>query len=180
MSTAAASGAKYVYGGLPGWARGTLIVGGAILVVYVGFTIKNAIENAANAKAENAAAETAAAGLAALKAQGIVPSYDVSQYETWSQSIAQAVGGCFADTATINAVFTQMQNQADVLELIAQFGLRNASPCAASTPLSYIEYMFNNKAFGGSLPYLLTWGLSASDLKGVNAILTGKGIPYQF
>lgn len=180
MSAAAVSGAKYVYGGLPGWARGTIIVGGAVLVVYIGFTIKNALENAANAKAENAAAETAAAGLTALKAQGIVPSYDLAQYETWSQSIMQAIGGCFADTSTINAIFNQMQNQADVLELIAQFGLRNVSPCAASTPISYIYFMFNNKAFGGSLPYLLTWGLSSSDLKGVNAILTGKGIPYQF
>ncbi len=171
---------KDIWSGLPPWARGTIVVGGFVIIIYIGFTIKNSLENAKNAKLENAAAVTANADLQNLKAQGINPSYSISQYEAWSQSIAQAVGGCSTDTDTINAIFQQMVNTADVLQLVAQFGIRNAQPCGFSTPISYMIYMFNDKAFGGSLPYLLTWGLSSSALKTVNGILSGKGITYQF
>jgi hypothetical protein len=173
-------GTKDIWMGLPPWARGTIIVGGSVLVVYIGFTIKNWIQDAKNAKLENAAAVTANEDLQNLKAQGINPSFPISQYEAWSQSIVQAVGGCIADTDTINAIFQQMTNLADVLQLVAQFGIRNAQPCAFSTPISAVIYMFNDKAFGGSLPYLLTWGLSSSALKTVNGILSAKGISYQF
>lgn len=172
--------AKYIYAGLPPWARGAIIVGGIVVITYIGFTIYNEIANAAAAKAANAAAVDATNDLKTLAAQGIIPSYPSSQYESWSQSIAQAVGGCITDTGTIDAIFAQMKNTADVLQLVSTFAIRNVQPCGFSTPISYVEYMFNSQAFGGSLPYLLNWGMSQSDLKALNAQLSAAGLNYQF
>ena len=180
MANEAVNNTKFFYSGLPPWARGVILVGAFGLIVYVGFAIKNSIENAKQAKLLNAAAVTAANDLAALKAQGVAPSFISSQYEVWSQTIVDAIGGCISDYDTIFNIFRQMVNKADVLQLIVTFGIRNAQPCGFSTPISYLEYMVDKSQFGGSLPYLLTWGLSSSHLTDLNSILAGLGINYTF
>lgn len=171
---------KFFYAGLPPWARGVLLVGIFAVVVYVGVTIKNQITDAANAKAQNQVAVDAANDLKGLAQQGIVPSYQSSQYESWAQAIVQAIGGCLADLSSVQLIFQQMKNQADILQLITTFGIRPCQPCGFSTPISYVQYMFNNNAFGGSLPYLLQWAFSSSDLAKLNSTLTAQGITYQF
>lgn len=180
MSKPAAENVKFFYSGLPPWARGVVIVGAFLVVVYVGYTIKNELTDAANARAQNAAAAAAAGDLAGLKQQGIVPSFDSSQYESWSQAIVQAIGGCIGDSSAVLAIFQQLSNQADVLQLIVTFGIRPVDPCSLSQFGTWVKSFWNSNAFSGSLPYMIQWGLSNSDKTMLNQALTAKGITYQF
>jgi|SRR5271156_5770955 len=174
------SGAQVVYEGMPPWARGVIIVGSFVVVVYIGFVIYNSVTNANNEQTLNQAGTTAATDLKTLEAQGINPTYDQSQYETWCETIVEAIGGCTTDSSSILAIFQQMKNLADVLQLVGQFGIRSAQPCAFTAPVSYVKYLLNSNSYQGSLPYMLQWALSALDKNTLNTYLSAQSINYQF
>lgn len=126
------------------------------------------------------AANAAAAELAQLQAQGIRPSYTTGQFQTWVNALTTAMNGCGTDEQVIYDVFDWMENEADVRMLITTFGLRYIEPCGWHSPVEYLVYSVNDKAYGGDLSTWLRYELSSSEIAKVNSILKGRGITFQF
>lgn len=131
-------------------------------------------------KKANQAADIAASDLQQLAAQGVYPSYNGSQYETFSIALQEAMNGCGTDEDSIYQVFRQMQNKADVLALIKQFGVRYYQPCWITQADAYAIWMFNDQAYGGNLNTWLSYDLNSSEIGQINSILQQKGIDYSF
>jgi hypothetical protein len=93
---------------------------------------------------------------------GQTPSYQNTQYQIFADSISAAMaywGPANTDEEAIRNVFKKMNNNADVLKLIAAFGIRD----------------------DWGLSKWLTYELSDEDKeKYVNQVLRSKGITYQF
>lgn len=93
---------------------------------------------------------------------GQTPSYQNTQYQIFADSLSAAMaywGPANTDEKAIKNVFSQMNNNADVLKLIAAFGVRD----------------------DWGLSKWLTYELNDEDKeKNVNSVLRSKGITYQF
>lgn len=145
-----------------------------------GYAIYRYFKNKADESQANQSAELATTELQNLAAKGIRPTYSQSQYENFSQQLVEAMNGCGTDEDTIYQVFGSLRNDADVLMLIKQFGVRYYQPCAVSSPLSYAIWQFNDKAYGGGLITWLGYDLDSDNIADINAILQGHGIKYTF
>lgn len=92
-----------------------------------------------------------------IRTTGETPSYADSAYRTYSQRLYNAMKGMGTDLDSVNAVFNDMRNTADVLKLISAFGTRDGETLG--------EWM-SGEAF--------------LSIKKINQILVSKGINYQF
>jgi hypothetical protein len=168
------------YKGLPGWAKGTLAVGGLIVVGFAAYTIyKNAVKKR-DLKQAQKLSQDASKEVADLGKQGIVPSYGQSQYESYALKLVLAMDGCGTDEQSIYNVFEAMKNKADVLKLISVFGVRFYQPCAATSPISYAKWLYDNESFGGGISSWLEYDLTNSEILKINGILSKKGIDFKF
>lgn len=149
-------------------------------VALLGYTLYRKFKNEADIKEANQAANLAAGELAQLAQQGVRPTLSLSQFENFSQTIVTAIDGCGTDEDAIYNVFEQLNNDADIRQLIMTFGVRYTQPCAATAPISYSIWLVNDKAFGGPLGAFLRYDLSDTEIGHVNSILRGRGINYQF
>jgi len=168
------------YKGLPSWAKGTLAVGGLIIVGFASYTIyKNAIKKRDLQQARKLS-EDASKEVAELGKKGIMPSYGQSQYESYVLKLVLAMDGCGTDEQSVYNVFEAMKNKADVLKLISTFGVRFYQPCAATSPISYAKWLYDNQSFGGALSTWLSYDLTNSEIGNVNNILSKKSIDFKF
>jgi hypothetical protein len=149
-------------------------------VALLGYSLYRRFRTSQDIKEANQAAALATSELQQLAQQGVTPSYSLSQFENFSQTIVTAIDGCGTDEDAIYSVFGQMNNEADIRQLVATFGVRYTQPCAASSPISYTIWLANDKAFGGPLGVFLRFDLSDSEISHVNSILRTRGINYQF
>lgn len=162
------------YKGLPPWAKGVAVVGGAIVVTIVGFKIYNGIKSAKannNAMLEAAKAET---DLSYYMSHGIFPKYPNSQYESWSNQLVSAFTGCGVDTSKVIAVFQNMVNDADVLKLVSQYGVRPFNKCA-----SWV-YVFGSGQNNMTLSAAIAYKMSQYDIDQLNSVLAQRQINYRF
>lgn len=170
---------KY-YKDQPGWAKGVtnvVVVGGVAFALYRWYQSDKKRKDLA---AANAAAQLAATELEKLIAQGTYPSYYDSQYENLSQQLVEAMNGCGTDEQKVYNVFRQLQNDADMLKLLVQFGVRFYTPCASSQPISYALWLWDSQRFGGPISTWLGYDLTSGEISKINAILRDRGINYQF
>jgi hypothetical protein len=91
-----------------------------------------------------------------------------------------ALDGCGTDEQSVYNVFEAMKNKADVLKLISKFNVRFYQPCAATSPISYTKWLYDNESFGGSLATWLQYDLTNSEILKINTILSKKGIDFKF
>jgi len=94
-------------------------------------------------------------------------SYSQAEYNQFANQIEQATAGAGTDTSTINQIFGQMKNNADVLQLIKTYGQR---------PNSFFGVPMGNL----TLSQLMVSELSHGERKQLNAILAQKGITITF
>lgn len=93
-------------------------------------------------------------------------SYQLSQYELFADQIQEATDTTGTDESAIYAVFQQMNNNSDVLQLTKAYGSR-------------FNYSFTN--FGTyTLPQILTAECSTSEIAQINSILADKNITITF
>ncbi len=125
-----------------------------IIIVYFVFRnkIKGLFSNLQNKVENNQALNEE------IKATGESTTYTESAYKTYAQRLYNAMKGIGTDEATIYAVFNEMRNTADVLKLVAVYGIRDNE----------------------TLSQWLHGDLSSREIKKLNQILTSKGINYQF
>jgi hypothetical protein len=168
------------YKDLPTWAKGAVIVGGVAITGYLLIKIYNSIKANADKRDSLEFSKNAQSELNSLKMRGIKPSYSATQYQGFASKLVIALDGCGSDEEAVFGVFENMNNKADVLNLISAFGVRYYQPCAATSPIAYGRWVIDSKTYGGNLSSWLSYDLTQSELKKINAILTTKGIDYKF
>jgi hypothetical protein len=146
----------------------------------LGYSIYRSIRRKQDEADALKAAQAAAIELGVLQNKGITPSYTDSQFETWANALVQAMNGCGTDEQAIFDVIDWMANEADIRKLITVFGLRYIEPCGWHSPVEYLVYSVNDKAYGGDLTTWLYYELSSSEIAKVNEILGSKGISFRF
>lgn len=158
---------------LPPWAKGTIIVGGGVVIFLIGDSIWNAVKQAKQNSANLVTASDAVNTLNQLSAQGENPTYPDTQFQSWANSLVAAMSGCATDTDAIETIFSSLNNDADVYKLIAIYGSQTISGCTLIfIPLS------TSKTF--SLPAAITQYVPASERTTLNGILAAKGIRFTF
>jgi hypothetical protein len=168
------------YNQLPSWSKGIIAVVSIGAIAFVGYTVYSTIKKAKDIKNANVGGKEAEKELKELAKKGIIPSYSPSQFITWVQKLVEAISDCGTDEKTVYSVFENMKNKADILSLVASFGVQFYRPCASTQPISYAKYLFDNKSFGGSLSTFLQYDLSVSEIAKINKILESKKIDYKF
>lgn len=154
-----------------------IVVGG---VAFAAWQIWKAAKKRKEIEAAMAAAQLATNELKELAKRGIYPSYYTSQYELWANQLQEAMAGCGTDEDLILEVMGNMRNDADVLKLIAVFGVRYYRPCAGSQPISYALYLMDSQSFGGGIGEWFGYDLSAGDIADINEVLKDNGVGYRF
>jgi hypothetical protein len=168
------------YNELPSWSKGIIGVLTIAATAFVGYTVYSNIKKAKDIKKANVGGKEAEKELKELAKKGINPSYSPTQYTSWVQRLVEAISDCGTDENSVYAVFQNMKNKADILSLVASFGVQFYRPCGATQPISYAKYLFDSKSFGGSLSTFIQYDLSVSEIAKINKILEGKKIDYKF
>lgn len=171
---------KNFYNELPPWGKGVVATGGVLLVLYIVYNTYRKVKSASDVRDAGQVADAAKKELLALQSKGIRPSYSATQYESFALKLAEAMNGCGTTESSLTQVFSAMKNKADVLALISAFGVRFYQPCAATQPISYARYIFDDKLFGGNLQTWLEYDLSSGEIKKINKLLSEKSIDFQF
>ena len=171
---------KNYFENLPSWSRGVISIIGVGAVAFIGYQIYISFKNKQDLAKNLEAQKLAEKELADLRKKGIVPTKSASQFEVLSAKINEAVNGCGTDEEAIFTAFNSLNNRADLLSLISSFGIRYYRPCAATDPVSYTRWMFNNKSFGGDLSSMLSYDLDSSEIAKINNILKAKKIDFTF
>jgi hypothetical protein len=172
--------AQKIYSQSPPFAKNVMTAGAVILAVGGTYLIYRSIKKQNDIAKANKAGQAAADELENLRRSGIYPTLSDTTLENFAAQLVAAMNGCGTDEDGIFSVFSSLRNTADLLRLIQLFGVRFYEPCAASSPISYLHWQFDDEAFGGDLPTWLAFDLSASDIEAINDILAGNGITIQF
>ena len=168
------------YQDLPSWAKGVVVVG--VLgdsYILISQTISR-IRKGKDMKASLVESDIAKQELLDLQRKGIHPTLQKSQIETIINSLVDAMNDCGTNTTRVYDAFKKLNNEADLKLLIQNWQVRFYHPCAASQPISYMKYLYDDKSFGGNLSTWLNYDLSSSEISNVNKILSDKKINFKF
>jgi len=160
--------ASTYYSGLPSWAKGVLavaVVAGIAGVVYVLYKKTKDVKEDKTNKAENTAAESE---LSQEIRKGIKPTYPKSQYDSYANSIHEAMNGSGTDENLIKRVFANLKNNADFLSLTSAYGTRTVDGGTFAPD------------YKGTLSGSLSHELSNDDIRDINVSMQRKGITYKF
>lgn len=167
--------AKYnlgqAYKELPTWAKGVIFVGGAVVLVALGLTVKNMIKKAKGGKDTKSFKDDASK----LEAQGMKASYSDSQYQAFANQIYESVRYAVGDDyPKVVQIMTSMNNDLDVAKLTMAYGKRQrynfGIPVGDELDLfSTITTELGNE-FGG---------LYSGKVKQINENWSKKGITYK-
>lgn len=144
-------------------AQSAIIFGGIGLLAYFLIFKKNSSGAALKDAADKELAELAAAG--------IRPTMTVTQAQSYAGAILSAINDCGTDEDALYSIFSEMQNKADVLQLVSVYGVRDYKGC------------FDGDYFGShsyNLSEALTAELTDSEKAIINNSLSSKGIDYKF
>ena len=167
-----------VYEGLPGWARGVVVVGG-LTVTYLAVTsILKSIKAKKLEQQSQSEINQAGAELNAQINSGKGPTIQRSQAEAMSNAIVIASNGCGTDNKTIYAQFDKVNNQADILLLVDVFGLRKKERCPFTDDPR--ESFWSSSTPPMSLSAMINSEMSSTEIATLNNKLATKGITYKF
>lgn len=162
--------AETTFNGLPGWAKGVLAVGALGLTAIVGFTVYSKVQSRIAHAGDFAEKADVKDEIKDLAKQNIKPSYSDSQYSTWANQLFAAMDGYGSDFSPIIRVFINMKNNADVLKLLAAYGIREISSGNWNPEPN----------FKGTLTAALTNQLNAKEIAEINIALAKRAITIKF
>lgn len=158
------------YNGLPGWAKGIVVVGG-LGIAWFGIInpIRKVIMKKLDASKMNQEAKQAGNEVRKLAKDGIFPTITKTQVEAMCNSLNTAFSGPGTDEFAIYTVMSQLNNEADIYLLIDSYGVR-----------TYTSSHFLESARNYSLSAAISDELDGSEKNIVNAILKKNGIKFRF
>ena len=148
----------------PKWAKGLVVaavIGGVVYVIY----------KATKGKGDSTSLPNVDGDIPALKKAGQLASYSQGQYDMYANKLKQAFYSYGTDEAAVYAVFTAMNNDLDVANLIKAFGIWKVEG-SVWRPL--------DTRGDGDLSTWMSSELDSSEINYVNTILAKKGIKYKF
>ena len=155
--------------GLPGWAKGVIVVAGAAVLVTTGVIIYIKVSRAAQkAKAKNAQKDLKNDLKTAISSQPA--SYSDGQYQEFANSLWQAMDGWGTDNDKIMSVMDKMKNDTDILKLIDIYGIRKISSGKGNPAPDLNDGL--TAAFGDEL--------SSSEINKINKKFEDKKIKFRF
>lgn len=173
------------YKELPPWAKGVIVVGGAAVVYFTATRIFRNIKNARNKRDAKKTQSEVKSELAQLQQQGIKKSYPDSQYNAWADKIEKQfdgidwkqnwfdkdvpiIGQWSGSGKSVAEIFKQLKNNADLLALVAAYGVRTYDQAGVFTG-----------DFTGNLYQAIQDELDKGEIDALNALLRKKAITYQ-
>lgn len=160
---------KWYYDLTPGGRTAVSLVGVGV-VVLVGYSIWNAVKQAKKISEGLKESKEAVTTLTQLDKLGVKPTFTNSQFESFSNQLAQSFSGCGTDTPVIYNIISSLNNEADLYKLIAVYGTRSYSGC---------KWTFEGLQTK-SLSAAISDELSAYEKDRINGSLSVKGINFKF
>lgn len=155
---------------LPGWSKGVIVIIILLVVVLIAWKVYKFVSDSQGASDKEDVKDTQK-DLNDLIKNGVKPTLSQAQLSGYATSLKDSFDGCGTDNKVWENAFGAMKNKADVLALIATYGIRTYDGCNW-------EGDFTDKTSG--LPGALNAELSSSEIGKLNASLSTKGINYQF
>ena len=163
------------YKDLPPWAKGVVVVGGALVVYLVGSRVYRAVFPTEAQKKNRELEKNIDSEISKLQSNGKKASFSDSNYNTFANTIYNSMRYAVGDDyGTVELTLKRMQNDLDVAKLIKAFGVKQdyffGLPAGDKMDLfTYIQKELGNE-YGGFTNYRV---------KNINEDWKKKGISYQ-
>lgn len=113
------------WSGLPTWAKGTLAVGGGLVLFLVGKKVYRTAFPSSSTKRNKQLSDDINSEINKLKSRGMIQGYPDSAYHTMAATIYDGMRYCFGDNyGSVEDELKKVKNDLDVALLIQAFGFR--------------------------------------------------------
>lgn len=177
-----ANGFYSYYKELPPWAKGVVVIGGAVVVGLIGITIVRKIRGVSDIAKAKRQLRSTNNDLKALEQTGLRGSFPKSQYDAWASQLHTQFGGCdfsatfysgalpFASNSFIllAKIIKQIKNDVDWLSIVSSYGVRTHDQCGIGTG-----------DFTGDLYAAIADELTAIETAELNKLLQERKISYR-
>ena len=163
------------YKDLPPWAKGVVVVGGAVVVYLVGSRVYRAVFPTDAQRKNRELEKNIDSEISKMQGNGKKASFSDSNYNTFANTIYNSMRFAIGDDyGTVESTLKRMKNDLDVAKLIKAFGLKQdfffGLPAGDKMDLfTYIQKELGNE-YGGLTNYRV---------KRINEDWSKKGITYQ-
>ena len=163
------------YKDLPPWAKGVVVVGGALVVYLVGSRVYRAVFPTETQRKNRELEKNIDSEISKLQGNGKKASFSDSNYNTFANTIYNSMRYAVGDDyGTVEVTLKKMQNDLDVAKLIKAFDVKQdyffGIPAGDKMDLfTYIQKELGNE-YGGLTNYRV---------KRINEDWKKKGISYQ-
>jgi hypothetical protein len=162
------------YKDLPPWAKGVVVVGGAVVVYLVGSRVYRAVFPTETQRKNRELEKNIDSEISKLQGNGKKASFSDSNYNTFANTIYNSMRFAVGDDySTVEATLKRMKNDLDVAKLIKAFGLKQDYFFGLPTGDKMDLFTYLQKELGNEYG-----GLTNYRVKRINEDWSKKGISY--
>jgi hypothetical protein len=163
------------YKDLPPWAKGVVVVGGAVVVYLVGSRVYRAVFPTEAQRKNRELEKNIDSEISKMKSNGKKASFSDSNYNTFANTIYNSMRFAVGDDyGTVESTLKRMKNDLDVAKLIKAFGLKQDYFFGLPTGDKMDLFTYIQKELGNEYG-----GLTNYRVKRINEDWSKKGISYQ-
>jgi hypothetical protein len=163
------------YKDLPPWAKGVVVVGGAVVVYLVGSRVYRAVFPTEAQRKNRELEKNIDSEISKLQGNGKKASFSDSNYNTFANTIYNSMRFAVGDDyGTVELTLKRMKNDLDVAKLIKAFGLKQDYFFGLPTGDKMDLFTYIQKELGNEYG-----GLTNYRVKRINEDWSKKGISYQ-
>lgn len=162
------------YKELPSWAKGVVMVGGAVIVTYTGFKLFRKIFPSIEEKRNRELVRNIDNEIKNNISRGMKPSFSDAQYNLFANTIYDSMRYAMGDNyGKVVTTLKQMKNNLDVEKLIKAFGNRQNYVLGLPAGLPIDLFTFVSQELGNE------FFVTNYRVKDINADWAKKGISYK-
>jgi len=163
------------YKDLPPWAKGVVVVGGAVVVYLVGSRVYRAVFPTEAQRKNRELEKNIDSEISKMQGNGKKASFSDSNYNTFANTIYNSMRFAVGDDyGTVESTLKRMKNDLDVAKLIKAFGLKQDYFFGLPAGDKMDLFTFVQKELGNEYG-----GLTNYRVKKINEDWSKKGISYQ-
>jgi hypothetical protein len=163
------------YKDLPPWAKGVVVVGGAVVVYLVGSRVYRAVFPTEAQRKNRELEKNIDSEISKMQGNGKKASFSDSNYNTFANTIYNSMRFAVGDDyGTVESTLKRMKNDLDVAKLIKAFGLKQDYFFGLPTGDKMDLFTYIQKELGNEYG-----GLTNYRVKRINEDWSKKGISYQ-
>jgi hypothetical protein len=163
------------YKELPPWAKGVVVVGGAVVVYLVGSRVYRAVFPTEAQRKNRELEKNIDSEISKMQSNGKKASFSDSNYNTFANTIYNSMRFAVGDDyGTVESTLKRMKNDLDVAKLIKAFGLKQDYFFGLPTGDKMDLFTYIQKELGNEYG-----GLTNYRVKRINEDWSKKGISYQ-